>query len=296
MTRRTGTIKNILAAFGAVFFILIFISLLSALLSGEDGLSFSDKVAVLKISGIITDPSDINRYIEDLAERDDVKAVVLRIDSPGGGVGPSQEIYREVIKLKEKKKVVVSMGSVAASGGYYIASAAHRIVANPGTITGSIGVIIEFMNVEELLKKVGLKGYVIKSGRFKDIGSPLRKMSKEEKKFLQKLIDEVHSQFVEAVAKGRNLDVKEVRKIADGRIFTGAQAKRLGLVDELGNLADAVDLSGRLAGIKGKPKVIYPQKGAGGLWKALFDDDTTALLSDIFSGLRVMYLLKYPGT
>ncbi len=295
MKRRTGTIKNILAAFGAVFFILISISLLSALLSGGEGFNFSDKVAVLRISGIITDPSDINRHIEELYKRDDVKAVVLRIDSPGGGVGPSQEIHREVMRLREKKKVVASMGSVAASGGYYIASAAHRIVANPGTITGSIGVIVEFMNVEELLDKIGLKGYVIKSGRFKDLGSPLRKMKEEERGLLQKVIDDVHGQFVEAVAKGRNLEVEEVRKIADGRIFTGAQARKLGLVDELGNLADAVNLGGRLAGIKGKPQVIYPQKRAIGLWKAFIDDAASALIGDLLSGLRVMYLLKYPG-
>ena len=166
------------------------------------------------------------RRLKVLEERDDVKAIVVRIDSPGGAVGPSQEIHGEIKRLREKKKVVASMGTIAASGGYYTAVAADKIVANPGTITGSIGVIVEFFNAEELLQKIGLKGYVVKSGKFKDVGSPLRKMEDEERKLLQAVIDDVNDQFIEAVAEGRNLKPEDVRAIADGRIFTGPRQRK----------------------------------------------------------------------
>ena len=152
------------------------------------------------------------------------------------------------------------MGSVAASGGYYIACASDRIVANPGTITGSIGVIMEFTNIEELFKKIGIKGVVLKSGEHKDIGSPFREMTPDEKKIVQDVIDNVHQQFIEAVAKGRKMDREKVVQIADGRILTGEQAKQLGLVDEMGNLQDAIDVAAKMVGIVGKPNVIYPKK------------------------------------
>ena len=182
-----------------------------------------------------------------------MKAIVLRIDSPGGGVVPSQEIHDAVQRLRNKnnKTVIASMGTVAASGGYYIAVATDRIMANSGTLTGSIGVIMEMANVEGLLKKIGVEGIVIKSGRFKDVGSPLRKMSDEEQALLQSVMDDVHKQFIEAVAEGRGLDVSAVQALADGRIFTGRQAKASKLVDELGDLDAAIQLrsgSGRHRG------------------------------------------------
>jgi protease-4 len=295
-----GTLKNFLAALGVFFLVLIVISLLVTLLYEDSSIGFGDKVGVVTIEGIITEPTYINNQINDLAERDDIKAIVLRIDSPGGAVGPAQEIYREVQKLKDQKHVVVSMGSVAASGGYYIASAADKIVSNPGTITGSIGVIVEFINLEELLSKIGLKGQVIKSAKYKDIGSPFRSMKDEENRLIKKVLDDVHKQFVEAVAEGRGMKVEEVVKLADGRIFSGAQAKQLGLVDQLGNMNDAINLGAELAGIEGKPRVVYTKKRMPGLWSTLFGDYTGQYYRELLAGMlpggfRIMYLLKEPS-
>ncbi|MCK4739748.1 MAG: signal peptide peptidase SppA [Deltaproteobacteria bacterium] len=283
-------IKNVLAALGA-FVVFIFVtSIAITLISGG---SFTDKVGVVEISGLITDPDEINEKIIEYGERDDVKAVILRINSPGGSVGPSQEIYREVLKLKAIKPVIASMGAVAASGGYYIAAAADKIVANPGTITGSIGVIIEFIDGESLLRKIGLRGEVVKSGDFKDTGSPFRKMGAQERELLQGLIDDVHRQFVEAVAKGRDMDFDKVKVLADGRIFSGEQAKNVGLVDSLGNMADAIDLVAELAGIEGDPAVIYPSKNPG-LLGSLIGDNVTKVFSDLIPDTGLMYLL--PGS
>ncbi len=221
--------------------------------------------------------------------------MVLRIESPGGAVGPSQEIHGEILRLKEKKTVVASMGAVAASGGYYAAVAADRIMANPGTITGSIGVIVEFVNAQELLGKIGLKGYVVKSGKFKDVGSPLREMEKEERELLQTLINDVNGQFIKAVAEGRGLKTEEVKKIADGRIFTGAQAKELKLVDELGGLSDAIALSASLAGIEGEPSVIYPERQKISIWKTFSGGASIESLTELFTGLRVSYMIQNPA-
>jgi len=196
-----------------------------------------------------------------------VAAIILRINSPGGAVGPTQEIYQEILKQRREGMVVVaSMGSVAASGGYYIAVAADRIVANPGTITGSIGVIMAFPNVKKLMDKLGVSAEVVKSGKFKDTGSPLKELSQEERKYLQGVIDDVYQQFLEAVARGRNKDRNELKKIANGRIFSGRQAMKLGLVDQLGNLDDAIDQAAKLAKIEGEPKVIMGRRPKGLLY------------------------------
>jgi protease-4 len=221
-------------------------------------------------SGVI---EELQQYLED----EGVKAIILRIDSPGGGVGPAQEIHREILKIKGKKKVVTSMGSVAASGGYYIACASDLIVANPGTITGSIGVIMQFSNLEELLKKIGIKGVVLKSGEHKDIGSPFREMTPEEKKIMQEVLDNVHQQFIQAVADGRKLDRTKVVQVADGRILTGEQAKNLGLVDQMGNLQDTIDITAKLVGIEGKPIVLYPKKRLS-IWELLMRDMASAII------------------
>jgi protease-4 len=217
-------------------------------------------VGLLEIKGIIIDSQETVKQVNDLKKDDRVKAVVLRIDSPGGVVGPSQEIHAEIKKLAAKKKVVVSMGSVAASGGYYIATAANSIYANPGTITGSIGVLMKFSNLEGLLGKIGMKAFTLKTGKFKDVGSPARPMTDQEKAMLQAVIDNTHSQFVRAVAEGRKLPEADVRTIADGRIFTGEQALALKLVDRIGTLQDAVEEAGRLGGISGEPQLIRPPK------------------------------------
>jgi protease-4 len=249
---------------GALFF---GIMLLTSLLSGKDRTSATlrvvrgDRIALVKLEGLMVSSERVVDELNEYAEDSSIKAIVLRIDSPGGGVVVSQEIYNAVKNArKEGKKVVASMGSVAASGGYYVAAAADRIVANPGTLTGSIGVIMEFANIEKLLEKIGVRGMVVKSGEYKDVGSPMRDMTDAEKQLLQEVIDDVHSQFITAVAEGRHMQEAEVRAIADGRIFTGRQALKLKLVDQMGDLADSIKLAGKLVGIKGKPRVVEKKK------------------------------------
>lgn len=286
--------KSVIIGLGiaAGLFVLFLIFFAFSIFVMQDGQVFKlgDKIAVVEITGIITDSKAVNKEIIEYGERDDIKAVILRIDSPGGGVGPSQEIYNEIKKLKNKKKVVASMGSVAASGGYYIAVASDKIFANPGTLTGSIGVIMEFANAEELLSKIGVKGYVVKSGEYKDIGSPIRKMKDNEKKLLQSVIDNVHEQFVQVVSENRGIKIDHAKAIADGRIFTGEQAKKLNLVDELGNLQDTIDAAAKIVGIKGKPVVIYPRKKGLSIWDMLFSEDA---VSQIMNKLKIGYDLKY---
>jgi protease-4 len=249
------------AVLGGIFFVVLFLT--SSLSGRTAALSVmgTDRVAMVKIEGVLISSEHVVEELNDYADDPSVKAIVIRIDSPGGGVVVSQEIYNAVKNAKkEGKKIIVSMGSVAASGGYYVAAAADKIVANPGTLTGSIGVKMEFANVEKLLEKIGVKGMVVKAGEFKDIGSPFRDMTAQEKKLLQDVIDDVHSQFIKAVAEGRNLPEADVRAIADGRIFTGQQALSLKLVDQMGDLADSIRLAGSLAGIKGRPKVVEKRK------------------------------------
>ncbi|MBI2879318.1 MAG: signal peptide peptidase SppA [Candidatus Rokubacteria bacterium] len=220
-----------------------------------------DRVAVIEIEGLIVDPLPVVRELEEHRDDPSVRAVVVRIDSPGGVVGPSQEIYEAIRRVRAKDKpVVASLGAVAASGGYYIAAAADRIVANPGTLTGSIGVIMHLAELEGLFKKIGVRYEVIKSGRYKDLGSFARRMTQDERRLLQDLLDDVHLQFVEAVAEGRGLDREVVLALADGRIFSGRQARGLQLVDALGGLQEAVELAAELGGIPGKPRVLYPRR------------------------------------
>jgi len=290
--------KRILIGLGVMAALLVFF--LSVLFFigryiGRPGrFAFGDKIAIVEIKGVITQSSGIIEEINQYQEDEGVKAIILRIDSPGGGVGPSQEIHREVLKIKLKKKVITSMGSVAASGGYYIACASDLIIANPGTITGSIGVLMEFTNIEELFKKIGIKGVVLKSGEHKDIGSPFREMTPEEKKIIQGVIDNVHQQFIQAVAEGRKMDREKVMQIADGRILTGEQAKQIGLVDQIGNLQDAIDIVAKMVGIEGKPNVLYPKRRFS-LWKLLVREMASALL-DILNekGFELNYRLFSP--
>lgn len=218
-------------------------------------------IGVIDVKGVILESEEILDYLVAFREEPKIKAIVLRIDSPGGAVGASQEIYDEVRRTNGLKPVVASMGSVAASGGLYVSLGAGKIVANPGTLTGSMGVILKFANLEGLFDKIGYKNEVVKSGRLKDIGSPSRAMTEEERQMLQGMIDNVQGQFVKAVSESRSLPEEEVKKIADGRIFSGEQAKDLGLIDQLGNFNDAVILAAGLAGMKTEtmPELIYPK-------------------------------------
>jgi len=276
--------RRVLIGLGVIAALLIFFFILLFLIGHYSGgktsrFAFGDKIAIVEVRGVITQSSGVIEELQQYLADDGVKAIILRVDSPGGGVGPSQEIYREIMRIKSnsKRKVVTSMGSVAASGGYYIASASDLIVANPGTITGSIGVIMQFSNFEELLKKIGVKGVVLKSGEHKDIGSPFREMTPEEKRIMQEVLDNVHQQFIQAVADGRKLDRSKVAQIADGRILTGEQAKSLGLVDQLGNLQDTIDITAKLAGIVGKPNILYPKRRIS-IWDLLIRDMASAVI------------------
>src|SRR5512139_337458 len=274
--------KRILIGLGVIVVLLIFffavLFLVGRFAGGKTSrFAFGEKIAIVEVRGVITQSAGVIEELQQYVEDEGVKGIILRIDSPGGGVGPAQEIYREIIKIKPKKKVVTSMGSVAASGGYYIACASDRIVANPGTITGSIGVIMQFSNLEELLKKIGVKGVVLKSGEHKDIGSPFREMTPEEKRIMQEVLDNVHQQFIQAVSEGRKLERSKVAQIADGRILTGEQAKSLGLVDQLGNLQDTIDITAKLVGIEGKPNILYPKRRIS-IWDLLIRDMASAVV------------------
>jgi len=284
----SGKKQPILIVFLILGFVVLFLGLTMVLILSFYGSSsdfaFGEKIGVIPIEGPIADSRSITAQLVKFAKDDTIRAIILRIDSPGGGVGPSQEIYREVMKTRKTKKVIASMGSLAASGGYYIAAGADKIVANPGTITGSIGVIMEFVRLEELLKKLGISLEVMKSGEFKDIGSPHRQMTEREKELIQGLLSDIQGQFVRAVAKGRKLSVEKVEEIADGRIISGARAKELGLVDRLGNFLDAVELAKKMTGIKGEAKLVYPEKPRIRLRDFLFQGMVEALQRLIQTG------------
>jgi len=251
-----------------------------------------DKVAVVRIEGVIVDSREAIEELRTFRANPGVKAIVLRIDSPGGGVVASQEIYSEVLKTRAagRVKVVTSMGNLAASGGYYIAAATDTIMANPGTLTGSIGVIMELANVQGLLEKVGVQSIVIKSGLHKDLASPFRAMSEEDRALLQSVLDDVHDQFIQAVSVGRAMKVEEVRGLADGRVFTGRQAHTAKLVDELGDLQDAIALAGKLGGIVGEPRVIETRKrfSLRDLFGAVFDGQGATLIP---TGINLKYMM-----
>jgi protease-4 len=253
-----------------------------------------DRIGVVKIEGTIVESEPIIEKIIKFRKSKNIKAIMLRINSPGGMVVPSQEIYQEVKKACREKKVVVSMESIAASGGYYIACAADKIVANPGTLVGSIGVILQIENIEELLSKIGLKREIVKSGKYKDIGSMTRPMTEEEEAILQGFSDNIYYQFVDAVAEGRDMKREEVLRLADGRIFTGEQAIKLGLIDRLGNLQDAISMTGEMVGIEGEPKVIYPKKKRPSVFDFIFEEASKSIArimeNIVHDKLKIYYL------
>jgi len=271
----------------------------AGLYSGKNkSFSLKDKIGVVHVDGVITDSIPITEQLDEFGNDDSIVAVVLRVDSPGGGVAASQEIYDAVIELKKKKKVVASMGSVAASGGLLIACSADKIVANPGTITGSISAIMQFANFEGLLKKVGVKSSVVKSGQYKDIGSPLREMTPEEKVIVQDLVDDIYNQFIDVIVKERKLAREKVIEIADGRVFSGRRAKELGLVDYLGDMTFAAKLAGKMAGRTGEYELVYPGKKRFSMFDYFLENAASKISSSFkekmenTSGLNYIY---YPG-
>jgi protease-4 len=262
---------GVIGLFILIFFVSVFFY---AYLTGGDSRVVSilagDGVGVLLVEGAIDDSREVLTELKRFKDAPWIKAVVVRIDSPGGAVAPTQEIVDEIHRTRKKKPLIASLGGTAASGGYYIASACEKIVANAGTLTGSIGVIMQLNNVEELMKKIGVRGYNIKSGPNKDIGSPFQPLSPQGKEILQSLVDNVHTQFVLAVAKGRGMNEADVRRLADGRVYSGAQAKDLGLVDQLGSLEDAIDMAAKRAGIEESPVVYYSQSEEERWWERIF--------------------------
>ncbi len=290
-----GIIVAVVAFFGGLL-ILGFIGLISSFSQPTD-LGLGPKVGVIEVSGPISAGGGgswlfggprgsraVMAQLRQAATDKAVKAVVVRINSPGGTVAASQAIYKEVTRLAEQKPVVASMADVAASGGYYVASAADIIVANPGTITGSIGVIMETLTFYELMEKVGLDDVTITSGQYKDTGSPFRPMRADERQLLEDMLQDVYEQFVTDVATAREMDINAVKKLADGRIYTGAQAKEVGLVDQLGNFHDAVQLAAEKGGIEGKPAL--KEYGRVSPWGSLFSGAVTAIADEIRQSYR----------
>ena len=252
----------------ALIFAGCFALVLGVLVFGEPGapLLGGNRVALVEVEGLIVDASRVVKELDDFGDDPTIRAIVVRIQSPGGVVAPTQEIYDTIQRIsRQGKPVVASMGSVAASGGYYLAAAATRIVANPGTLTGSIGVIMQLAEIEGLLKKVGVRYEVIKSGPYKDSGSFARAMTPDERAVLQAVLDDMYDQFVSAVAEGRRLGKDRVKALADGRVYSGRMAKNLGLVDELGGLDEAIRVASELGGISGKPHVVRARRG----WRLL---------------------------
>ena len=287
----------VIAVIIVVSFLMIALLTLMAFIGlSNDGSLFltgmGDRVAIVEVHGVIENSSDVVRQLRKYAKDSSVPVVVLHINSPGGGAAASQEIYEEVNKLREKgKKVVASMGSLAASGGYYVACAADTIVANPATLTGSIGVIFQFPVAEELFKKIGLKFEVVKRGEIKDIGSMNRSMTKRERESLQSVVDDTYDQFVDVVAESREMEREEVVKIADGSIFTGRQARELGLVDKLGNLQDAIKIAGEMVGMEEYPKTIKERKKKIS-WFDVLTQSVTDLL-ELDESQKMMPKLEY---
>lgn len=280
--RRTNLLLWLVIGGGALLFFTVSLIALAVYFSDQEASSFSfstNQVALLEVEGPIFDSQTFNQQLKDYGRRSSVRAVVLRLNTPGGGVAATQEIYEAVLRFRAetRKKVIASMSSVAASGGYYIACAADRVYANPGTITGSIGVIAEWYNYGDLLRWAKLQDVVIKSGEYKDAGNPARPLTEAERAYFQRLIDGLYNQFVSAVARNRKMTDDVVRKLADGRVYTGEEAKGLGLIDDLGTLQDAIQAAAKMSGIAGEPKVVTPPKRKLSLLDFLFGESKSVL-------------------
>jgi protease-4 len=294
--KKTVVITVVIASCILVFGFLGLVILLAV--AGGDGLEFTGfgpRVAVVELYGQIVDSRDFVRQIKRWTDDGDVHAIVLDINSPGGGVAASQEMYDQVLKARAEGKVVVaSFRSVAASGGYYVACAADRIVSNPGTLTGSIGVILSFPTAKKLFDKIGIRWETVKSGELKDVGDWSRPMTPEEERMLKAVIDDTHEQFVEAVSEGRDRPKEEIYPLSDGSIFTGRQAYNLGLVDTLGTFEEAVSIAGEMAGLGSDPDVVMERKRKPGFLDLLYGGlDLAEKITDLETqGPALLYLYE----
>jgi protease-4 len=295
MAKKSDIIIGVIIGLSLLFFLVIILIGLTGISVMEEGASLysiGQKVAIIEIYGTINSSNDVIRQLKKYSKDSSIPAIVLDIDSPGGAVVPSQEIYEEVLKAKKAgKKVVASMRSLGASGGYYIACSADTIVANPGTLTGSIGVIFEFPMVQELFKKIGVKFEVVKRGELKEVGTSFRPMTQKERDLLQSVIDDTYNQFVDAVKDGRGMDREKVLELADGRVYTGKQAKELGLVDELGDIEDAIKIAGKMGDIEGVPRTIRERPKKMSLFDIL--GSTFKAVTDIRSNENLLPKLQY---
>jgi len=274
-----------------LFFVAVFLLTVSTEGKLSTTLAVSGRVGLVEVEGVINDSQPIVEALKGFGRSPVVKAVVVRIETPGGGVAPSQEIYHAIRKLREKKPVIASLGGLAASGGYYIASACDSIVANPGTLTGSIGVIMQLANAQELLQKIGVQPEILKAGEHKDMGSPTRPLTDVERGLFQQMIDSIHAQFIAAVAAGRQMDESKVRELADGRIFSGEQAHAVGLVDSLGGLEDAVAMAAERGHITGEPRISHASVRREPWWLSFLFGSTSSEwlpIRPVF-GLQLLY-------
>jgi protease IV len=296
MTKSTKWFLGILGVLAllAIGFTVVIISLVSGSSDKTETVTVGsgDKVAVVDLKGVISSSEDVVRQMKKYKNNSSVRAIVLHIDSPGGGVVASQEMYEEVRAVRDGgKPVIVSMGSLAASGGYYVAVGGSYLVANRGTLTGSVGVISEFLQVKDALDKLGIGVKTIKAGKLKDAGSPTRAMNEDDQKYFQALMDDVHRQFIDVVVRERKMDVEKVRELADGRVFTGEQALQLGLVDTLGTFEDAVRIAAVKVGIKGEPAIVRERKRQ--MWYESFFGDAGETLKDLKQELIDRPVLSY---
>lgn len=291
--------KNILVVllvFGGLFLaFFIFAAVLLAAMN-DGGLALGqERIGVVEIEGAIMESEktvkDLKRFVDD----DSIKGIVVRVNSPGGAVAPSQEIYEAVRRAREKKPLAVSMGSTAASGGYYIAVGSDKIFANSGTVTGSIGVVTQLFTVKEVMEKIDVQVHTITTGPYKDAGNPFEEWTAREEAYFGQLIDDIHNQFVEDVAEGRKMEVDEVRKYADGRVFTGRQALDMKLVDELGTLHDTVAWVAGEAGIEGEPQTVYPPEERPGLLKELVEGSVDTVVREARNSTTPVIEYRYTG-
>jgi len=258
-----------------LFVLAVFALVYITLHAGKDTtLAFGDKIGVVDLEGVILSPNPVVQQLKKFSDDDSIKAIIIHVNSPGGGVAASEEIYREVKRIRDekKKRIVAAIETVCASGAYYVSSATNKIYADNGSVVGSIGVIAQWVNYGELLQWAHLKDITMKAGEFKDTGSPTRDMTPAEREYLQGMIDNMHSQFIKAVADGRSMKFEDVKSIANGKVWTGQQALPMKLVDQLADFQSAVEDTAKTVGIKGEPVLVKPEKERKTLSDLLFGD------------------------
>ena len=300
MAKKRDVVVGIIIAGSFLVVLFFFAIMMLGMMSGGGDASFAgfgQRVGVIEISGVLTEGSGrpVVELLEDWTDNSGIKAIVLHVNSPGGEVAISQEIYDAVVRARESKPVVVSMAAIAASGGYYVSCGADRIMANPGTLVGSIGVIMQFSTFGGLMDKVGMSMETVKSGELKDVGNISREMTDKEELMLQSVVMDTYEQFVGVVAEGRGMEKEEVYPLADGSVFTGLQAYNHGLVDSLGGLREAIGLAADLAGIEGMPDIVRPRRESRSIWGGLFESflgDLGHAVEKSISGPRLLYLYQ----